>query len=93
MFTSMGAVAFAQRARDELLATGEHARQRSVATITQLTPQESHVAQLAASGDTNYEIAAKLFISSSTVEYHLRKVFRKLAVRSRRDLKHALIET
>ena len=90
MFATMGAEAFAKRARDELLATGEHARKRTVETSSNLTPQEAHVAELAAAGGTNTEIAAQLFLSPSTVEYHLRKVFRKLAVTSRRQLKAAL---
>jgi DNA-binding CsgD family transcriptional regulator len=90
MLEAMGAEAFAKRARDELLATGERARKRTVETSNDLTPQETHVAQLAASGDSNPEIAAQLYISVSTVEYHLRKVFRKLSVSSRRQLKGAL---
>jgi DNA-binding CsgD family transcriptional regulator len=73
----MGAEAFAKRAWDELLATGERARKRTVETSGDLTPQEAHVARLAAAGDTNAEIAAQLFIGTSAVEYHLRKVFRK----------------
>ena len=85
-FTSMGAEAFGSRAQRELLATGERARKRTVETLDQLTPQETQVARLAAQGETNREIAARLFISPSTVEYHLRKVFRKLTVRSRTEL-------
>jgi DNA-binding CsgD family transcriptional regulator len=85
-FTSMGTEAFARRAERELLATGERARKRTVDTRDQLTPQEEQVAGLAASGNTNREIAAQLFISPSTVEYHLRKVFRKLDVKSRTQL-------
>jgi DNA-binding CsgD family transcriptional regulator len=90
MFTDIGADAFANRARHELLATGERARKRSVESSSDLTPQEERVARLAAAGDTNAEIASKLFVGSSTVEYHLRKVFRKLSVSSRRQLKGAL---
>ena len=89
MFADMGADAFANRARHELLATGERVRKRSVETSSDLTPQEERVAHLAAAGETNAEIAAKLFIASSTVEYHLRKIFRKLSVTSRRQLKAA----
>lgn len=89
-FESMGASAFAERARSELLATGEHARQRTVETRDNLTPQEAQIARLAGEGLRNPEIAARLFISGSTVEYHLVKVFRKLGVRSRTELAHAL---
>jgi len=85
-FTSMGTEAFARRAERELLATGERARKRTVDTRDELTPQETEIARLAANGHTNPEIAAQLFISRSTVEYHLRKVFRKLGVRSRTQL-------
>ena len=86
MFRSMGTEAFAERTRVELQATGERARKRTVETADQLTPQEAQVSRLAAQGLTNREIAAQLFISPSTVEYHLRKVFRKLDVRSRTQL-------
>ncbi len=89
-FTSMGTEAFARRAERELLATGEHARKRTVDTVDQLTPQETQVAHLAATGATNREIAAQLFITQSTVEYHLRKAFRKLDVKSRTQLAHRI---
>ena len=78
--------AFAQRARVELVATGERARKRTGHTIDRLTPQEAQVARLAANGLTNRDIAAQLSISPSTVEYHLRKAFRKLDVKSRTQL-------
>ena len=78
--------AFAERARLELEATGERARKRTVDTVDQLTPQETQIARLAAEGHTNREIATRLFISASTVEYHLRKAFRKLDVKSRTQL-------
>ena len=81
-----GMEAFAERARVELLAGGEHARERTAETLDQLTPQESQVARLAAEGNSNREIAAQLFISPSTVEYHLHKAFRKLDVKSRTQL-------
>ena len=86
LFGGFGMEAFAERARIELEATGERARRRTVDTLDQLTPQEAQVARLVAEGGTNREIAAQLFISPSTVEYHLRKVFRKLDVKSRTQL-------
>jgi DNA-binding CsgD family transcriptional regulator len=85
-FTSMSAEAFARRAKRELLATGERAGKRTEDALDQLTPQETQIARLAANGHTNRAIAAQLFISPSTVEYHLRKAFRKLGVKSRTQL-------
>ncbi|MCX5135080.1 AAA family ATPase [Streptomyces sp. NBC_00340] len=95
MFTDMGAAAFAERARTELLATGAHPRKRagrSPHDLTEhdLTPQERRIATLAAHGTTNTEIATRLFITQSTVEYHLNKIFRKLDITSRRQLNSLL---
>jgi DNA-binding CsgD family transcriptional regulator len=90
MFHAMGAAGFAQQARGELRATGERARKRTPETEFDPTPQEARVAKLAADGATNNEIAEQLFISPSTVDYHLGKVFRKLGVRSRTQLAHQL---
>ena len=86
MFDRMGAEEFAARAATELSATGERAEPRAEATTADLTPQEARVAGLAVDGVTNNQIAAQLFISPRTVEYHLRKVFRKLGVSSRSQL-------
>jgi DNA-binding CsgD family transcriptional regulator len=86
LFTEIGADAFAERARRELLATGEKVRKREAGTHDLLTPQEEHIVRLARDGRTNPEIAAELFISTRTVEWHLRKVFAKLGITSRRDL-------
>jgi len=86
MFDSMGMMAFAARARAELRATGERARPRGPEVQRLLTPQEEHIARLVAEHLSNREIAARLFISASTVEYHLGKIFRKLSVTSRTEL-------
>jgi DNA-binding CsgD family transcriptional regulator len=88
-FTGMGAEAFADRAARELLATGEHARKRTVETREDLTPQEAQIARLARDGLSNPEIGARLFISPRTVEYHLHKVFTKLQIGSRTELQRA----
>ena len=89
----MGADAFAERARRELVATGEKVRSRRDDTRDDLTPQEEQIARLARDGLTNPEIAAQLFLSPRTVEWHLRKVFAKLEISSRRELRTALPET
>jgi DNA-binding NarL/FixJ family response regulator len=89
-FAAMGAGAFAQRARGELVATGGRAPLPTGRTTHGLTPQESQVAALAASGATNAEIATRMFVTVSTVEYHMNKVLRKLDVTSRRQLTGAL---
>ena len=90
LFTTIGAEAFAERARRELLATGEKVRRREVDTATELTAQEEHIARLARDGRTNPEIGAALFISARTVEWHLRKIFTKLGITSRKGLHDAL---
>jgi DNA-binding CsgD family transcriptional regulator len=90
VFVSMGAVGFAERARRELLATGETVRKRREDTRDELTPQEEHIARLARAGRTNPEIGAELFLSDRTVEWHLRKVFAKLGISSRKGLQDAL---
>jgi DNA-binding CsgD family transcriptional regulator len=87
MFSDFGANAFVERARGELLATGETVRKRTDETRGQLTPQEQQIARLAAIGHTNPEIGAQLFLSPRTVEWHLRKVFMKLGIHSRRELR------
>jgi len=89
-FASIGMEGFAERARGELLATGEKVRQRTVATRDVLTAQERQIAKLARDGVSNPEIAARLFLSRRTVEWHLRNVFNKLGIRSRQDLAQAL---
>jgi len=90
IFTEVGAEAFGERARRELMATGLTVRKRTVETLTDLTAQEAQIARLAAELRTNPEIGAQLFLSPRTVEWHLHKVFAKLGVTSRRDLRVAL---
>jgi len=87
MFTRMGAQAFAERARRELVATGEKVRKQPTDSGTELTAQEAQIARMAGDGLTNQEIGAQLFISTHTVEWHLRKVFAKLGIKSRRQLR------
>jgi DNA-binding CsgD family transcriptional regulator len=90
LFTTMGMEAFAERARRELLATGDSVRKRTAQTASELTEQEAHIAGLAAGGRTNVEIGAQLFLSTRTVEWHLAKVYGKLGVGSRRELRAAM---
>jgi DNA-binding CsgD family transcriptional regulator len=87
MLTDMGMEGFADRARHELLATGETVRKRTVETLTDLTAQETQIAKLARDGRTNQEIGSQLFISPRTVEWHLGNVFTKLGITSRKDLR------
>ena len=91
MFDAMGLRGFAGRTRVELGATGERARRREVGILEELTPQEAQIAALVSRGHANREIAAQLFVSPNTVEYHLRKVFRKLGVSSRTQLAHHVL--
>jgi DNA-binding CsgD family transcriptional regulator len=85
-FDRLGTPVWAERARTELRATGETARKRVPAATEQLTPQELQIALITSAGATNHEIAGQLFISPRTVDYHLRKVFQKLGISSRREL-------
>jgi DNA-binding CsgD family transcriptional regulator len=93
MLNGFGAEAFAERARRELLATGESVRRRTIEAREVLTAQEAQIARLAGDGKTNSEIGAELFISPRTVEWHLHKVFTKLDVDSRNKLRGALAST
>jgi len=92
MLDSLGMEAFAERARRELLATGERLRKRTAETRDELTPQEEQIARLARDGLSNAEIGAMLFLSPRTVEWHLRKVFAKLGISSRTAL-HTVMES
>ena len=87
MFVAIGMEAFAERTRRELVATGETVRKRSVEASDELTPQEEQIARLAREGLSNTQIGAQLFLSSRTVEWHLRKVYAKLGISSRRALR------
>jgi len=88
VFAAAGS-SFAERARTELAATGQTARRRSVETQNNLTPRERQITRLVAHGATNAETAARLYVSAATVDYHLRSVFRKLGIQSRRELFHS----
>jgi DNA-binding CsgD family transcriptional regulator len=90
MLDAMGVAAFAARARRELAATGETVRKRTVETTITLTAQEAYIARLARDGRTNAEIGTQLFLSVRTVEWHLRKIYTKLDIGSRRELRTAL---
>jgi len=92
MFATIGMEAFAGRARRELLATGERVRKRTVDTSAsdELTPQEQQIVLLVRDGLSNPEVGARLFLSPRTVEWHLRKVFAKLSISSRKQLRGAL---
>jgi DNA-binding CsgD family transcriptional regulator len=90
LLAAIGAAAFADRAQRELAATGETVRKRSAASASELTAQEASIARLAVEGRTNPEIGAQLFLSARTVEWHLRKIFAKLGITSRRELRAAL---
>jgi DNA-binding CsgD family transcriptional regulator len=92
-FRGLGMRLFAERAEGELRATGETARKRDPSTLDDLTPQELQIAGLVAEGLTNKEIAAQLFLSPRTVDYHLRKVFSKLGIASRTELVRAGLPT
>jgi DNA-binding CsgD family transcriptional regulator len=86
MFAAMGAEAFAGRAARELRATGEHPRKRSPGTTSPLTPQQAQISELASGGLPTREIAAQLFLSPRTVEYHLQNIYTKLDITSRTQL-------
>ena len=90
LFTSVGMLAFAQRAESELVATGEKRRRRIAETSEELTAQERQIAELARDGLSNADIGARLFLSPRTVEWHLRHVYSKVGTRSRRQLGSAL---
>jgi|SRR5580693_3450428 DNA-binding CsgD family transcriptional regulator len=90
MLDAMEIAGFAERARKELVATGETARKRTIETVNELTAQQAQIARLARNECSNPEISAQLFISRRTVEWHLRKIFTKLGISSRKELRAAL---
>ena len=90
MLSGIGAEGFAERARRELVATGETVRKRTAETVSELTDREAYIARLAVEGRTNLEIGAQLFLSARTVEWHLRNVYSKLGIGSRRELRWAM---
>ncbi len=92
-FDRLGASGWAERARQELRASGETARKRTPETLDSLTPQELQVARIVADGATYKEAAATLFLSPKTIEFHLAKVYRKLGISSKRELANRLKET
>lgn len=92
MFDAMGLIGFAERARAELLASGEHIARRETASTVELTAREAQIATLVSRGEANRDIAAHLFVTPNTVEYHLRKVFRKLGVSSRTQLARRVLD-
>ncbi len=92
MLVAIGMEGFAERAGRELLATGETLRKHTVEIVTTLTAQEATIARLARDGGTNSQIGAQLFLSGRTVEWHLRKIFAKLGISSRRELHAALAQ-
>ena len=91
MLSDMGVGAFARRAQIELNASGERARQRSAGATRALTAQEAQIAGLVSQGLANRDIAAQLFLSPATVDYHLRGIYRKLGVTSRAELAHMVV--
>ena len=92
MLSTMGAEGFAERARRELIATGATAHKRAENKQNELAPQEAHIARLAADGNTNVQIGTELYLSRHTIEWHLRKVFQKLGISSRRELRNILVD-
>jgi ATP/maltotriose-dependent transcriptional regulator MalT len=92
VFEQVGAAPYGERARAELRASGESARSRDPSTIDELTPQELQIARFVAEGATNRQVAAQLFLSPRTIDYHLRNIFRKLGISSRNELGRLLLE-